>query len=68
MKLVGGFVLWAIIVTIFARWAGSEGDKDRQARVDRAAAQRAGGTSGEVDLTFESVQEVFETTPAPPES
>lgn len=68
MKLVGGFVLWAIIVTIFARWAGSEGEKDRQARLDRAAVQKTGLTPAEPDLTFESVQEVFETTPAPPES
>ena len=61
-------LLWAIIVTIFARWAGSEGEKDRQARLDRAAVQKTGLTPAEPDLTFESVQEVFETTPAPPES
>jgi putative membrane protein len=61
MKLVGGFVLWAIIVTIFARWASSEAAKDRDARVERAAAAR------DTALTFESVQEVFDTTPAPAE-
>lgn len=61
MKLVGGFILWAIILAIFARWASSEEAKDRDARAERAAAAR------DADLTFESVQQVFETTPAPAE-
>ena len=60
MKLVGGFVLWGVIVTIFARWARSEADKDRKARVERRPASNSG-------LTFESVQEVFDSTPAPAE-
>lgn len=30
MKLVGGFILWAIIVTIFAKWAVAETKADRE--------------------------------------
>jgi putative membrane protein len=38
MKLMGGFVLWAVIVTIFARWAAAEARTDE---ADRRAAARA---------------------------
>ena len=55
MKLVGGFVLWGIIVTIFARYAIGEGDRDRAERAARLAASRS-------DLTFEAVTEVFDRT------
>ena len=62
MKLVGGFFLWGIIVIIFARWASGQQEQDRLARVARSAAN-----ADTVDLTFESVNDVFETTPAPVE-
>lgn len=36
MKLVGGFVLWALIFFIFTRWASREMAADEQARMERA--------------------------------
>lgn len=60
MKLLGGFILWAIIVTIFARWAMSETERDRKERAER----QRNGTSA---LTFEQVSDVFDATPAPAE-
>lgn len=65
MKLVGGFFLWGIIVLIFARWASGQQEEDRVARVARSAKNAA---DAEVDLTFEAVNDVFETTPAPIEN
>ncbi len=70
MKLFGGFVLWAIIVVIFSRWASRQGKADA---IERRAidlvrirefedAERAASA-----LTYEEVAEVFAATPAPPE-
>ncbi len=70
MKLVGGFFLWAVIATIFAKWAKSEGEADRLALRERHAAARraaAATTTDEVDLTFEEVNDVFSSSPAPVE-
>jgi putative membrane protein len=73
MKLVGGFVLWAVIVTIFARWASAEARSDQEARraeaVARAAARRAAvvDVSDGSALTFEEVAAEFSRTPAPTE-
>ncbi len=74
MKLVGGFVLWAIIIGIFFRWARSEEDRDRQERVDRhrpADDQIDSAVDPVIDteptLTFESVREAFDKAPAPTE-
>ncbi len=71
MKLVGGFALWAIIVTIFFKWATSEQDRDRRERIDREAlvTASAGESTGssESALTFESVADAFDKTPAPTE-
>jgi len=47
MKLLGGFVLWLIIVFIFAKWAIEETDRDRQARLDRTARDREAQDSAE---------------------
>ncbi len=58
MKLVGGFFLWGIIVVIFGRWASGQQEQDRLDRVARSEKAAA-------DLTFESVNDVFESTPAP---
>jgi len=58
MKLVGGFFLWGIIVIIFARWASGQQEQDRLDRVERSK----NGTS---KLTFETVNDVFDKTPAP---
>ncbi|NNE95846.1 MAG: cytochrome c oxidase assembly protein [Acidimicrobiales bacterium] len=60
MKLGGGFLIWAIIVVVFARWVTAETRKDEVARRARrdAAAQ---------PLTFESVAEQFAKAPAPTE-
>ena len=60
MKLVGGFFLWAVIVTIFGRWAASEAAKDEAARKER----HRNGTSA---LTYQQVAEEFSRTPAPNE-
>ncbi|MDA3039774.1 MAG: cytochrome c oxidase assembly protein [Actinomycetota bacterium] len=73
MKLFGGFVLWAIIVVIFSRWAGAEGKADTKQRKaidlerirdldERAASDGAGDA-----LTFEDVTRAFAAAPAPPE-
>ncbi len=40
MKLVGGFVLWALIFLIFTRWATSEMAKGEQERLERQRAAR----------------------------
>ena len=40
MKLVGGFVLWAIIFLIFTRWAHKELASDEQQRLDSQKASR----------------------------
>jgi putative membrane protein len=61
MKLVGGFFLWGVIVTIFFRWAGAELRRDEQARRARQLAAR------QSELTFEEVAERFARTPAPTE-
>lgn len=58
MKLVGGFTLWLIILIIFSRWAKAEGERDRDERQARIDARVS-------DLTFETVTEAFERTPAP---
>jgi len=60
MKLVGGFFLWAVIVTIFGRWAAAEAAKDE---ADRKARRRAGTSP----LTYEQVTKTFARTPAPTE-
>lgn len=76
MKLVGGFFLWAVIVTIFARWATAEQDRDRAARRARhratadAGAGSADGATVDLDdepLTFEDVADTFARTAAPVE-
>jgi putative membrane protein len=41
MKLMGGFILWAIIVTIFARWASAEMRRDEDERRARVRAGHA---------------------------
>lgn len=58
MKLVGGFTLWLIILIIFSRWAKAEGQRDRDERQARIDARVS-------DLTFETVNEAFERSPAP---
>ena len=60
MKLVGGFFLWAVIVTIFGRWAASEAAKDEAAR----KARRKNATP---PLTYEQVAEEFARSSAPSE-
>jgi putative membrane protein len=61
MKLGGGFLLWTIIVVIFARWASAESRNEEEARrVRREAAKRP--------LTFETVTQEFAKTPAPTET
>ncbi|MDH3292983.1 MAG: cytochrome c oxidase assembly protein [Acidimicrobiia bacterium] len=40
MKLVGGFLLWAIIFFIFIRWASAEMAKDERERTERQQAAR----------------------------
>ncbi len=80
MKLVGGFLLWAIIVTIFTRWAGAEMRRDeeerkarqkaaREARRDEARQDEARQSADEASapLTFEHVAAEFARTPAPTE-
>ena len=72
MKLVGGFFLWGIIVTIFTKWAGAEMRRDeveRKARhrVEREARARQAAAVADVPLTFEDVTEQFARTPAPTE-
>ncbi|MEZ5225824.1 MAG: cytochrome c oxidase assembly protein [Acidimicrobiales bacterium] len=61
MKLLGGFVLWAIILVVFTKWAKAEMRSDEAARDERARLER-------VDtLTYEQVSSAFATTPAPSE-
>ena len=76
MKLVGGFVLWALIFMIFTRWATSEmakGEQERlehqrRAREDAAARRRAEADAASDDvLTFEQVSREFASTPPAPE-
>lgn len=66
MKLVGGFVLWAMIFVIFLRWANREMREDEQARKDRVEQLRtARQESADIDLTYDRVQAEFARTPAP---
>lgn len=58
MKLAGGIYLWAVITYLFFTWAKSGERTDRQMRRVNA--------DGEVVLTFEQVQEAFETSPSAP--
>jgi len=77
MKLVGGFVLWGIIVTIFTKWAGAEMRRDEEERKARQKAARLSRMQQEENeaaagadvslLTFEHVAEEFARTPAPTE-
>jgi putative membrane protein len=61
MKLVGGFVLWAIIFVIFYRWSKGEMRADELARDERQRAER------EATLTYAAVSDAFAATPAPVE-
>lgn len=61
MKLVGGFFLWAVIVTIFARWATAEAAQDEAERRARSIATAS-------SLTFEQVNDEFSRTSAPAET
>ncbi|MEM9652741.1 MAG: cytochrome c oxidase assembly protein [Actinomycetota bacterium] len=70
MKLVGGFVLWAIIFFIFTRWAHRELANDEQDRINRQRAARESlttqsTTAEQAPLTFEQVSAEFAKTPAP---
>ncbi len=76
MKLFGGFVLWAIIVVIFSRWASAEGKANNKQRqiIDlkriRDFDERQATDASEVGtdaLTFEDVTNAFAAAPAPPE-
>ena len=59
MKLVGGFFLWGVIITIFIRWAATEAANDDEARrlrhadliaeVDRRKAAARSGAVGDVN-------------------
>ena len=60
MKLIGGFFLWAVIVTIFGRWAAAEAAKDELARKERHRT----GTSA---LTYQQVANEFSRSAAPNE-
>jgi putative membrane protein len=61
MKLGGGFLLWAIIVVIFARWASAESKREVEARRARQKAARQ-------PLTFEKVAQEFAKSSGPTES
>ena len=69
MKLIGGFYLWTVIAIIFFTWSSSQEKSSRNMR--RVGADGTVTPSldvsddGEV-LTFEDVQEVFETVPPAP--
>ena len=65
MKLVGGIFLWAVIVTIFARYVSAEAKKDEQARLARRQQRRI---AADTELTFEAVSNEFAKAPAPSES
>lgn len=80
MKLVGGFFLWAVIVTIFGRWAAKEAADDEAARkARRRSIPRATDVpdlelDSDVDtrpvveaLTFEQVADEFSKSVAPTE-
>lgn len=81
MKLVGGFVLWALIFLIFTRWATSEMAKGEQERLDRqraareAAKAKAEAAAASVELadgpddvlTFDDVSREFARTPPAPD-
>lgn len=80
MKLVGGFVLWAIIFGVFTRWATTEMAKDQEERLSRQRQQaldRAAqpeqeriedpDADGEAVLTFEQISQEFARTPPAPE-
>jgi putative membrane protein len=80
MKLVGGFFLWGVIVTIFGRWAADESHREEAARRARWKAEpagrdgggdrsddRPGSASDGTSLTFEHVTEHFSRIPAPTE-
>jgi putative membrane protein len=60
MKLVGGFFLWAVIVTIFAKWSSAEAAADAEARRARHRAATA-------PLTYEQVADQFDRTEPPVE-
>ena len=68
MKLVGGFVLWVIILTIFTKWAVAETGADRAERQARHHQQILDLDASASDLTFEAVADVFEQSPAPSET
>jgi putative membrane protein len=80
MKLMGGFVLWVVIVTIFARWAATEARRDEAerraaARARAVAAREAAEAETEMapsdeagTLTYEQVTAEFSRTPAPTET
>lgn len=58
MKLFGGFVLWAIILVIFSRWAFSEQKANELAREARVR---------EPALTYAEVEKAFATSVGPRE-
>jgi putative membrane protein len=71
MKLVGGFLLWAIIFGIFSRWATGEQQRDieerlrrqREARELAEADARVRASDPAIELTFEDVSREFARTP-----
>jgi putative membrane protein len=68
MKLFGGFILWAIILVIFAKWASAEGRRDRADRRARDIERvRAFDAAKESMLTYEEVSAAFASAPAPEE-
>ncbi|MFV0257605.1 MAG: cytochrome c oxidase assembly protein [Acidimicrobiales bacterium] len=70
MKIVGGFVLWAIIVIIFGRWASTEVGKDLDAvrSRDRARTDRELTALAEDEpLTVNDISARFAESDAPEE-
>ncbi len=61
MKVVGGFVLWAIILVVFTRWAKTEIRSDEESREERARIERI------ETLTYDDVSTAFAANPAPPD-
>ena len=61
MKLLGGFILWAIILVVFTRWAKTEMGADDDAREERERIDRV------EPLTYDQVSTAFAATPAPPD-
>jgi putative membrane protein len=55
MKLVGGFVLWAIIFLIFTRWAHKELANDEQQRLDSQKATREAAKAKAAQATVDLV-------------